>query len=214
MKKALVFSNYATESGYVPVVRNACASMGIELDVRDLRVNRISETPETLLPEYDILFGKARCALEAMACGAAVILCDYQGLGPIVSSKCLDLLRRQNFGMRTFQDPIILDGIRERIKAYDAADAKLVSDRIRASAGLVAALAVWLEVYEEILAEPWEEGSSVEAWCRPCAEYLQWVNVQLKQAAEVSWRVAICRVMSPALPKSLRFWLKSCLGIR
>ena len=40
----------------------------------------------TLTGDYDLVFAKARCALEAMAVGAAVVLCDTHGLGPMVTS--------------------------------------------------------------------------------------------------------------------------------
>ena len=41
--------------------------------------------PEELLPKYDLVFAKARCALEAMATGCAVVLCDFAGLGSMVN---------------------------------------------------------------------------------------------------------------------------------
>lgn len=44
-----------------------------------------TDNPEHLLSNYDLVFAKARCALEAMAAGAAVVLCDKTGLGSMVS---------------------------------------------------------------------------------------------------------------------------------
>jgi hypothetical protein len=56
--------------------------------------------PEGLLPHYDLVFAKGRCALEALAVGAAVVLCDASGLGPLVTAAELDGLRARNFGVR------------------------------------------------------------------------------------------------------------------
>lgn len=54
-----------------------------------------------MLGGYDLVFAKARCALEAMAVGCAVVLCDVGGLGPLVTRAQVQHLRRWNFGRRT-----------------------------------------------------------------------------------------------------------------
>src|SRR5207253_11139176 len=85
-RRALIFSNRAHEYTFIPAVRSACRRRGLELDVGGAGVGRTVDNPETLLPNYDLVFAKARCALEAMAVGSAVILCDADGLGPLVTS--------------------------------------------------------------------------------------------------------------------------------
>ena len=42
------------------------------------------DRPEAILGDYDLVFAKARAAMEAMATGCAVILCDRVGAGPLV----------------------------------------------------------------------------------------------------------------------------------
>src|SRR6185436_10609065 len=98
-------------------------------------------------------FGKARCAIEAMACGTAVILCDYRGLGPLVTSAGLGVLRGQNFGMRALTAEITSEAVRDRVAAYDAADAAEVGRRIRSEAGLDAAISEWIEMYGRVIAD-------------------------------------------------------------
>ena len=78
--RAVVFSNYASEDNYVPAVRAACARMGIEVDVVGAAAGAPAARPEDLLPGYDLVFGKARAAIEAMAVGCAVIVADADGL--------------------------------------------------------------------------------------------------------------------------------------
>ena len=50
--------------------------------------------PERVLGRYDIVFAKAKAAMEAMAVGAAVVLCDFGGVGPMVTWADFDRLRR------------------------------------------------------------------------------------------------------------------------
>ena len=57
-----------------------------------------------MLGQYDIVFAKARCALEALAVGNAVVLCDTVGVGPMVTTGEVDRLRRLNFGVRALRE--------------------------------------------------------------------------------------------------------------
>src|SRR5207253_87507 len=96
--RGLVFSNRASRHTHLPCVRAACRAVGVNLDVvGEESGNQVSD-PESILPRYDIVFAKARCALEAMAVGNAVVLCDYTGAGPMVTSENFDALRVMNFG--------------------------------------------------------------------------------------------------------------------
>lgn len=130
-RHALVFSNYATDDNYLPAIRAACQELGLPLDVIGSGVGKLSSRPEEALLNYDLVFAKARCALEAMAVGNAVILCDEFGLGPMVTSTEVAELRKWNFGMRVLQSPITPRRIALQIARYNAADARQVSDYVR-----------------------------------------------------------------------------------
>src|SRR5215510_13908343 len=93
--RAVVFSNNANHWTHLNAVREACKRAGIELDVIGAGANASTLNPESLLSNYDLVFAKARCALEALAVGTAVILCDAMGGGPMVTTAELDRLRRQ-----------------------------------------------------------------------------------------------------------------------
>jgi hypothetical protein len=152
-RRALVFSNTANESTHLKAVREACLRAGIELDVVGAEANTSSSAPETLLGQYDLVFAKARCALESMAVGAAVVLCDMFGCGPMVTTAELERLRRLNFGMRSLREPINAEVLGREIARYDATDAAEVSRRIRASAGLDALVEEIVELYREVIEE-------------------------------------------------------------
>lgn len=187
--RALVFSNNANHWTHLNAVREACKRAGIELDVIGAGVNASALNPESLLSNYDLVFAKARCALEALAVGAAVILCDSAGSGPMVTTAELERLRRQNFGIRTLNENVDADLLLREIRRYDSKDATEVSRRIRSTADLGSvvddAVALYREVIEEFrrgsMSDPVEENHAV-------AEYLRWMTlaVRRKQAQHES----------------------------
>ena len=103
--------------------------------------------PECIMRNYDVVFAKGRSALEALATGCAVILCDAAGFGELITTENYDLLRRRNFGLRTFQLPATTQTVSSQLKRYDAADAANVTERVRGCEGLFAATAVLVEHY-------------------------------------------------------------------
>lgn len=153
LARALVFSNNASERTHVGAVREACGRAGIALDVIGASAGNICARPEEVLARYDLVFAKGRCALEAMAVGAAVILCDMAGAGPMVTTGELDRLRSLNFGRHTLSEPVHPGVIGWEIARYDPKDAAEVSRRIRATAGRDGAVDGLLELYREVLRE-------------------------------------------------------------
>ena len=151
-RRALVFSNYAAADSHLPAVIQACRQAGLELDVVGAGVGRIAGRPELLLPQYDIVFAKAKAAMEAMAVGTAVILCDFSGVGPMVTSTDFEALRPLNFGFETLRDPLEPEPIRREIARYDPQDAARVRDLLRARAGLGPAVDSLIRIYEEAIA--------------------------------------------------------------
>jgi len=152
-RRALVFSNQAREDTHLPAVRRACEREGVALDAVGVGVGRSVAEPERLLGGYDLVFAKGRCALEALACGTAVVVCDRGGVGPMVRSAEVDVLRRVSFGRSSYTaPPDDADAIVDRIRGYDPLDAAKTSDRIRATAGLSHTVDRLLELYAEVIA--------------------------------------------------------------
>jgi len=151
--RALLFSNYADERTHLRAVREACARARLPLDVVGRGVGTATAAPEAIIGDYDLVFAKARCALEAMAVGTAVILCDFRGTGEMVTSADVSHFQRWNFGARLLRRPLDPQVILDEIRRYDAADAAEVSRRIRASAGLDAQVDQLVALYREVLAE-------------------------------------------------------------
>jgi hypothetical protein len=180
--RALVFSNYANEQTHLPAVREACARRGLAVDVMGFTSETARARPEAELGGYDIVFAKGRAALEALAVGAAVVLCDESGMGAMVSMREVNLLRRLNFGIRTLRRPVNADEIARQMSFYDPEDAAKVSAYIRATAGRDGAVDELLRLYEEVLSQHIRSSPSPDAAGPAAAAYLRWLSPSLKKA--------------------------------
>lgn len=179
-RRALIFSNSSGEQGrHVKAIREACERASITLDVAGFKAGHALERPEQALGAYDIVFAKARAALEAAAIGTAVVLCDVAGAGPMVTTANFAALRRVNFGMRALREAPTVETISREIARYDAADAAAVSHQVRALAGLETQIDQLLAIYADVLAE--FAGTTVDAdgEQRAAAAYLRRLSPKL-----------------------------------
>jgi glycosyltransferase involved in cell wall biosynthesis/2-polyprenyl-3-methyl-5-hydroxy-6-metoxy-1,4-benzoquinol methylase len=152
-RRALIFSNQANENTHVPAVRTACERVEIQLDVVGLGVAKACATPEAVLGNYDIVFAKGRAALEALAVGSAVVLCDAAGAGPMVTTGNVEQLRPLNFGIRALCEPLSADVIAREVARYDTNDAMAVAGLIRVTAGLKEVIDDLIFLYREVIDE-------------------------------------------------------------
>jgi Glycosyltransferase Family 4 len=150
-RRALIFSNQASENNYAGVVRTACQQTGMSLDVVGFSAGTVCADPEEMLRPYDIVFAKGRAALEALAVGAAVIVCDAAGLGPMVTAENVSRLRPLNFGIRLLRNELTVDAISAEIARYDPGDATDVSSLIRNTAGRDMVVDQLLALYREVI---------------------------------------------------------------
>jgi hypothetical protein len=181
-KAALAFSNYIAQ---VPdPIRAACGEAGIELiDICGTASGRPSATPEAILGKYDIVFAKARSAIEALACGCAVIVADAHDFGGMVTTGNLEGFRRLNFGVRSMMsEAVTQSSVAREIARYDAQDARSVSETMRTVASLKTAVDSWLDLYEGVIADWNGEGhtpNDIERM-RAGARYLRQIALPLK----------------------------------
>jgi hypothetical protein len=177
-QRALVFSNYAGPGTYLDAVQQACALLNLPVDVLGSIAGSSSSAPELIIGGYDLVFAKARCALEAMAVGAAVVLCDTPGLGPLVTSAEVAELRPWNFGARLLREPLDPEGIVRQVQRYVAADASAVSRYIRGHADLSTGLERYVHLYDELMSEPLPPSTTV---ARELDEYLRHTAIRMAQ---------------------------------
>jgi hypothetical protein len=184
--RALIFSNQAAPDGYSRSIRAACDAVGMTLTIAGSGSGNPTVAPETLLPQFDLVFAKGRAALEAMAVGCAVVLSDRVGCGPLVTPENFDRLRSRNFGIRELQHRHDPDWYAEQIAAYDPEAARLVTARVREEAGLDAAIDRLVTIYHLALETP-AQADGCET--RAAARHLQTIAFALKQAWQSGVRI-------------------------
>lgn len=181
--RALVFSNTASEATHLPPIREACTRLGIGLEVAGAASGRPVARPESLLPTFDLVFAKARSALEALAVGVAVVVADAGGLGSLVTMRNAAELRRLNFGVRALRRPLDAEAIAREIEGYEPGEAHRVSSWVRAEAGRDRAVDRIVALYGEVLRKSRAAGA-VPGEERAASGYLQWLNGYFKAATE------------------------------
>ena len=190
-RRALVFSNYANENNSVRAIREACGRAGISVDVAGSSSGNTSVEPGALLRDYDVVFAKGRSALEALAVGAAVVLCGKYGAGPMVTTSEFDRLRPLNFGFRALRDPVNADVLERQLGRYDAEDAAKVSRLVRASAGRDQTVDQIISLYQDVITENASRGEAdADEEARAAATYLRWLAPTFKTVYDIENRAA------------------------
>lgn len=187
-RSALVFSNQAAGDGFVEAIRAACRSYGIErVDVIGARSGQAARAPEAILGHYDVVFAKARCALEAMAVGCAVVVADAAGLGGLVTPENVEPLRRLNFGVRTLQaSPMTVATVLAELDRYEAQRSLEVCQWIRQHAAADTVVDQLIALYREVAAErtAWS-AESASAACMAASAYVSELARTTKERAQL-----------------------------
>jgi len=144
-KRAIAFGKAAA----VPELRTACEQLGIAFQAIGREASRPSPHPERELVTADLVFGSARCALEGLCCGCAVVVCDKRGISGLVTSDNYEALRARNFGLRSLGDLVTVEHCVREIQRYNPIDAARVGKRARH----VADLEMLLDEFENLYAE-------------------------------------------------------------
>jgi hypothetical protein len=182
---ALAFGHGFSEDSELPILRDACARGGIELHSAGLPGNP-EDNPGRRLAGYDIVFARARAAIEAMAVGTAVILCGYGKLGPLVTSENFLGLRRLNFGLRTLSRRLDIDLVVEELRRYSTEDAAAVSGLARDNCELQPAVDRLLRLYSTVIEAATHAAAPTKLETgRAAAQYLEHWAGQYKQGPEL-----------------------------
>jgi hypothetical protein len=134
-KKALLYlRGFNRNSWHASQLCQAFDAMGIKLDLwlpqGDTRAS------EVVLPEYDIVLAAGRSAIEAMACGCALL--------PISQTACLDFVdplnfysfQNQNFSPRLNTGHFTAGSVIKTLESYDPNRVAAVSAMIRSECSL------------------------------------------------------------------------------
>jgi hypothetical protein len=174
------------------------------------------------LGQYDLVFAKGRAALEALAVGNALVVCDAFGAGPMVTTQNVVQLRTLEGDYMRFYTPLTTDAIVRQIEHYDPADAAEVTRWIRSVAGVDQAIPHIVAAYGAAIEELAPHGADPEADSRAAAAYLRWLSIQIKEKlAERRYPAAVVRLgqrliripMARPVLRSMAGWLRLVAGL-
>jgi hypothetical protein len=128
-RRALIYGNAFIPPSHVSRIQQACDRAGVRLDKLGAPFGNAITAPEEVLPEYDLVFAIGRSALEAMACGCAVMPCSVRGCGPLVDPESLAFWSRRNFTVPGDIFPMEVKRIEKEIRRFDPGVAAEVTRR-------------------------------------------------------------------------------------
>lgn len=114
-RRALMLGNYV-RGGRRAMVESVCAELGIEAVFVGIGTEQTAR-PEDAIWDADIVMGKARVILEAMACGRAAYVFDYVGGDGWVTGESYSRLEADNFGGRATDAVVDRDRLRADLLA-------------------------------------------------------------------------------------------------
>jgi hypothetical protein len=102
--------------------------------------------------DYDIVFATSRMALEALAVGCAVVVCDGRGLAGMVTSDVVDTWRSNNFGLKLLTRTPTVEALLDQVRRYNLRNASILSAQSRELASLTDYLQRVEAIYRDIVA--------------------------------------------------------------
>lgn len=112
----LLLSNRFTQN-VLDTIRDACAKLCLRLVVIG-KTHRVLDT-ESYIDKADIVISLGRGIMEAMACGRAAIVYDYQGGDGIITRSNIEEIRKHNFSGRRFRDKYDAPALVREIVKYE-----------------------------------------------------------------------------------------------
>jgi hypothetical protein len=186
--RAVVFGNNFAPGPEMDRLALLCRDKGISLDLVGLHFGNAHARPEHLLQDYDLVFAIGRCAIEAMACGCAVIPLTTGMAGGMVLPETFSQWAATNFAPRLHSpaDFVNADWLSEELAKYRPEAIAAVTKRLRSEYDLEQAISTLEALYHTVLQEPAPPESAEEDF-RELGLYLEGLSldVDLSYAANV-----------------------------
>lgn len=149
-RRAAIFTSNAVNNAHVLAARSLFGKLGIALDELGPGAGNPVADPENWLPRYDLVLAKGRCAQEAMAVGAAVILIGAEGTGEMVAPENFAVFKQRNFGLSLLRPGMDQDFLEQQVQRYSADRARQVQELLRTTCGLDGMVEAFIQLYESL----------------------------------------------------------------
>jgi hypothetical protein len=116
-QRVLALGNYL-RGDRARVIEDACAEAGLEaVHVGVQRGNHVLES-DSVLNDADVVLGKGRVIVEAMACGRAAYVFDVTGSDGWVTNETYGRLEADNFSGQTGSPPVDVERLKRDLELY------------------------------------------------------------------------------------------------
>ncbi|MFK5920738.1 MAG: hypothetical protein QM496_01055 [Verrucomicrobiota bacterium] len=202
LERVLVFSNYAKEDNFLADIRKACELEGVICRAVGAGVGEVLADPRPALQESDLVFAKGKAALEAVVSGCGLVVCDAEGLGPLISPENFTRMRNLSFAYDAMTDEITVENVQARLQAWNAKSSTATSKIARDSASLGHAVDQLESLYKEICQEwvksPHPDIEATTSWATAFFSHYSH-TYKLGRELQQIWRTAH-HTHSPELP--------------
>jgi hypothetical protein len=184
-RRALVYNvRQGPESDILSQIRAAVKPLNLELEVIGRYLGREVDDPENRLPNYDVVFAAGRSALEALACGCAVVVLDETGCGEMVCETNFERLRLANFAVppgATYS----AESIRIEVEQYSTSSWAVLTESARCESDYMQYLKNIEKNYQAAIELHNRSLTDFGAENRAVSEYLYKLAPKIKEMAQV-----------------------------
>ena len=187
--RALLFGGSGLSPGELRRLEKACRERGMSLEKIGYEYGNPRDRPEEFLPNFDLVFAVGRCAVEALACGCAVIPILPGLAGHLITVQNFDDFAFSNFSPRYFSSgsQISTDWLTAEIERYSPETVTQVTSRVRATLSLIGAVDQLEAIYNDVVDDYKRAPSNLRE--REFAPYLEklssTVDIMLDQGREI-----------------------------
>lgn len=184
--KALFYNKiHRMGSHTLDVIREATSRLGIHLDFISHKFGNAIKRPEDVLPGYDIVFASGKSAIDAMACGCAVVVLGRTSCGELVVPANYERLRQVNFAIAVNSPPATVEKVTAELLRYAPDACSRVTTRLRQDADMDTCVATLEGIYTRAIARHLAAGEDMQAESRAVLAYLRGI-VPIVRGAELA----------------------------
>lgn len=96
-RRALLYHTNLRRGPEVEILQQGCREAGWSFEAVGAAFGGVTDAPERLLPQYELVFTSGRSALEALACGCRVVIVGEGRLSPVLTPETFDAALAVNF---------------------------------------------------------------------------------------------------------------------
>lgn len=177
-RSALLYGQHGFYDHELRLLEQACAENDLSLDKIGNAYGNPRPRPEYFLPDYDIVFAIGRSALEAMACGCAVLPIVPQLAGTRIRAESLGDWSAINFSPRYFTSASRFDAdwLRAECANWDKDDIALVTQTVRRDFTLSTAMDRYEQLYRQVISTHRPTHAAADA-----ARHMEWLATDVDQ---------------------------------